>query len=381
MAILFNWTNAFETGLAAVDEQHKYLVSLINELGALVLGDSSIDQQVFANYYHALLDYTRFHFAEEMANMQALNLDKRHLETHGKEHLGFIEELQGIDPQQPISNEQLQDLLSDLTNWLAYHILGTDQSMARQIDFMKQGLTSDKAYEEDAYFQSRSSEPLLAALRVLYQTVLERNRNLQSINKELDKRVRQRTAELEESNAKLGEANEKLHRQTIIDELTQLYNRRFALVTLEKLWAAWCRHGTPLSILVMDIDKFKPVNDCFGHAAGDALLLQLAQHFSSAIRASDYVCRMGGDEFLIICPESDLEGATKLANKVLATQQPFSLNSGEICWHGGISIGIAQASVDMKSYDELLGLADEALYISKRDGGNTFTLHTQIEST
>lgn len=370
MATLFHWTNVFETGLDFVDQQHRYLVSIINDLGALVLSGSSIDQATFTHYYQSLLDYTRFHFAEETANMQQLKLDERHLNVHIREHLRFIDELQHIDTSQPISQDQYQDLLSFLTNWLAYHILGIDQSMARQIALIEQGMEPAEAYEEDASLQASTSEPLLAALKVLYQTVLEKNQRLREINKELDQRVRQRTTELETTNTKLEQANQKLHRQTVVDELTGLYNRRFAVATLQKLWAARRRNGSPLSVLMLDVDKFKPVNDCFGHAAGDALLCQLAAHFKESVRTSDYVCRMGGDEFLIICPDSTLEGATHVARKILATQTPFYLDNGEVCWQGGISIGIADAVPDMAAIDDLLAAADAALYRAKGRGGN-----------
>lgn len=365
MATLFHWTNVFETGLDFVDQQHKYLVSLINDLGALVLNGTAIDQTTFVSYYRSLLDYTRFHFAEEVANMQEWKLDERHLNTHVKEHLRFVEELQDIDPNQEIPSEELQSLLTHLTNWLAYHILGIDQSMARQIDLIKEGMTPAEAYEEDAQVQATSSEPLLAALRVLYQTVLEKNQRLLSLNKELDKRVRQRTLELEA-------ANLKLHQQTIIDELTGLYNRRFAVATLEKLWAARGRSGAGLAVLMLDVDKFKPVNDCFGHAAGDALLCQLALHFKHSVRSSDYVCRMGGDEFLIICPDTSMEGASQVAKKILFDQRAFYLDSGELCWQGGISIGIAEVTPEMASINSLLAVADNALYEIKRKGGNSF---------
>lgn len=365
MDILFNWTNIFETGLDFVDQQHKYLVSLINDLGVLVLNGSSIDQTTFTSYYQSLLDYTRFHFAEEVANMQQWKLDPRHLNAHVKEHLRFIEDLQNIDPSQPMPPEELQSLLTHLTNWLAYHILGIDQSMARQIDFIEQGMDPADAYNEDAHFQAARSEPLLAALRVLYQTVLEKNQHLRSINKDLDRRVRQRTAELEEVNLKL-------HQQTIIDELTGLYNRRFALATLEKLWTNRRRNKTPLSVLMLDIDQFKPVNDCFGHAAGDALLCQLARYFRKAVRSSDYVCRLGGDEFLIICPDCNLEGATQVAKKILFNQEAFYLDKGELCWQGGISIGIAEADHETTLFEDMLHIADKALYAAKQRGGNNF---------
>lgn len=363
MPVLFHWSKAFETGLDFVDQQHRYLVSIVNELGTLLLNDTAIDQATLENYHRSLVDYSRFHFAEEMTNMRRWDLDLRHMRVHAGEHQRFLEELQQVNSGAPLSAERIQEVLIFLTNWLAYHILGIDQSMARQIALIRQGMTPAAAYDEETSRQEGRSEPLLEALRVLYHNVLKKNRSLQAINRELDQRVRQRTAELES-------ANRKLQQQAIIDELSGLYNRRFALATLQQLWAGIRRSGRSIAVLMLDVDKFKPVNDGFGHAAGDALLCRLAQHLKSSVRRSDYVCRMGGDEFLIICPDSTLAGATEVANKVLAGLKPFYLDSGELCWQGGISIGIADARADMAAVDELLAAADAALYEAKRQGGN-----------
>lgn len=370
MAAIFNWTDDFLTGLDFVDFQHQELVSIINDLGETVLGSPHIDPGSFETTRQMLLDYTRFHFAEEAAQMQSLDLDPRHREYHLGEHQKFIQEIQSLNHEQQGLSPQHPELLSWLTNWLAYHILGVDQGMARQIRLIKQGMTPAQAYEEEQRLVATSSEPLLAALKVLFQTVSERNQSLRTINRELDKRVRQRTAELEE-------ANQKLHRLAVLDELTGLHNRRFAMNILDQLWTEMRRDAKPLSLLLLDVDKFKPVNDCFGHATGDALLREIARHLQASVRTSDYVCRMGGDEFLILCPGSDREGAAKVAKKILAEQRPFQLVNGQICWNGSLSIGIAEASAALSSIGQLLEAADAALYEVKRQGGRSFALDTR----
>lgn len=367
---LFNWTDNFLTGLDFVDLQHQELVSLINNLAVLILNNSQISQADFKAAHQALLDYTRYHFKEEITQMKALNLDIRHREYHAKEHQTFIQMIRDMDIGLHTSTQQNSELLTWLTNWLAYHILGTDQSMARQIHLIQQGSTPSRAYEDDQHLATSSSEPLVAVLKILFQTVCKRNRSLHALNEELEQRVQQRTAELKE-------ANLKLHRLAELDELTGLYNRRFAMKILDRLWAE-VRHDTqPLSLLLLDLDKFKPVNDCFGHATGDALLREIARHLQEAVRTSDYVCRMGGDEFLILCPGSDREGAAKVAKKILAELRPFQLDNGQICWSGSLSIGIAEASAALSSTTQLLEAADAALYEVKRQGGFSFALDTR----
>jgi len=87
------------------------------------------------------------------------------------------------------------------------------------------------------------------------------------------------------------------------------------------------------------------------------------------VRTSDIVCRLGGDEFLVICPRSPREGAAQVARKILAARAPFCDEDGTECWNGALSIGIAEAGNGMATPENLLRAADEALYVAKRQGG------------
>ena len=129
------------------------------------------------------------------------------------------------------------------------------------------------------------------------------------------------------------------------------------------------RNDVPLSVLLLDADHFKEVNDRFGHAEGDALLQELATRLRASVRKSDIVCRLGGDEFLVICPRTSQSEANLLARKIDTARQPFFLADGVMCWNGSISMGIAEKVAGMKAADELLKLADRALYAAKRQTG------------
>lgn len=195
----------------------------------------------------------------------------------------------------------------------------------------------------------------------MLQVISQRNSELRAVNDELEQRVRERTAELEIMNAQLKVL-------AVRDELTGFPNRRFALSALQELCEEALTSGLQLSVMMIDADHFKAVNDTYGHAEGDCLLRNLARTLRHAVRTGDIVCRLGGDEFLVICPRSDLPGARQLANKILDGTRPHLSASGEVCWAGGISIGIAAFMPAMCQPEDLLKAADDALYRAKNAG-------------
>lgn len=363
MFSLFTWNESFLTHLLSVDEQHQRLVGLINDLGELVMSVEVIEPQAFADMRDAILDYARVHFRDEESLMEKVRIDPRHLGRHRAEHQTFINEAQALaEIGDDISPARARALVEYLIHWLAYHILGIDHSMARQMREINDGQPPALAFENDARYIQSGTEPLLAAMSGLFQMVSKRNRELRTLNRELEQRVKQRTTELEH-------ANHQLELLSTQDELTGLPNRRFAVSTLKQYLVEAQRYGGPLSVLMLDADHFKGVNDRFGHAEGDALLRALATRLRDAVRRCDIVCRLGGDEFLVICPLSSLSGAAVVAKTILAAQMPFHTADGVECWDGAISIGIAEAGKTMTRPEDLLQAADEALYAAKRQGG------------
>lgn len=360
MDALFDWKDAYMTGVGSVDEQHQQLVELINDLAAAVFEPGEKGAEQIAAARDALIEYSEVHFSDEERLMHEVGLDPRFIHGHEQQHSSFIEEIRSLDTSG--SEDSLQAGLRYLMGWLAHHILGIDQSMARQMRAMQAGASPEQALEADRGVGRRNSDPLLDALNVMLHVVSQRNGDLRLANLDLEQRVRERTAELERSNAQL-------QLLAVHDELTGLPNRRFALSALQELWGEAQRDGRPLSVLMIDADKFKQVNDTYGHAEGDALLRSLATTFKHAVRTSDIVCRLGGDEFLVICPRSDLEGARQVGAKLLAAVQPHRNASGEICWPGAISIGAAQLQASMRQPEDLLEAADQSLYQAKRGGG------------
>ena len=160
------------------------------------------------------------------------------------------------------------------------------------------------------------------------------------------------------------------------DALTELANRRSFLDHLQYAFAAIQRGGGPFSVLSFDLDRFKDINDTMGHAAGDALLREIALRVRAAIRETDLFARFGGDEFAILNTQATTPGASgDLAAKVVrSVAAPLRVDSTDI--RITASVGIASYEADLNGPDDLMRRADSALYRAKADGGNCFRFHS-----
>jgi len=177
------------------------------------------------------------------------------------------------------------------------------------------------------------------------------------------KRLRRQLAAQLELAAHLELEARELQKLAIQDSLTGLYNRRFAEPQLETEIARAVRSGKPLSILMLDLDNFKRINDRYGHLAGDRVLVEFSERLRRAIRHSDLPARLGGDEFLVLLPECDLDQV----RYVLDRMPPFEME-----FHGeSILVNASSGWATYESGEEaedFLGRADDSLYASKRTG-------------
>lgn len=178
----------------------------------------------------------------------------------------------------------------------------------------------------------------------------------------LAQRVAQRTQELERANEQLQRNQERLHHIAHHDPLTGLPNRLLLDERIEHGITRARRHNTRMVVLLADLDGFKPVNDEFGHAAGDALLVAVAGRLRELVRAEDTVARLGGDEFVLVLEEVfDDEDASRVATGVSCElAKPFEINGHSICI--GASVGFAFFPEDGKEPTTLLQAADKAMY-------------------
>ena len=158
----------------------------------------------------------------------------------------------------------------------------------------------------------------------------------------------------------------------ITDALTGLHNRRYMETHLAALVEQAHARGKPLTVLVLDIDFFKAVNDTHGHDAGDDVLREFAVRLKKSIRGIDLACRLGGEEFVVVMPDTDMTVATMVAERLRRriAADPFPIAGGERKVEVTISIGIAAVSGAEDSAANVLKRADQALYRAKRDGRN-----------
>jgi diguanylate cyclase (GGDEF)-like protein len=165
-----------------------------------------------------------------------------------------------------------------------------------------------------------------------------------------------------------------------VDALTGLLNRGALEMSALQLVARWQRDGLPLSCLVIDIDYFKQVNDTFGHHAGDAVLREVAHALDNSRRASDVAGRYGGEEFCILCPHTDEQQATALANRILRKVRAIALPGAQ--GFASVSIGVAQLRGGQGSKEglwrALFADADRALYHAKEHGRDRYVLASSM---
>ncbi len=164
--------------------------------------------------------------------------------------------------------------------------------------------------------------------------------------------------------------HEAIHQMVIRDGLTEIFNRRKFQEEGARELARAQRHGRPLSVVMFDIDHFKDVNDTHGHLCGDAVLKQLAARVGALLRPEQVFARLGGEEFGIVCPETQLSGGVALAQKLqeMFASTPYEIGKNPI--EVTCSFGVADVSPEMRSFDDLMAAADRALYRAKNQGRN-----------
>jgi diguanylate cyclase (GGDEF)-like protein len=166
------------------------------------------------------------------------------------------------------------------------------------------------------------------------------------------------------------QAADELRRLAITDELTGLFNRRHFLHVIERELGRFERYGRPLSLVMLDIDHFKRVNDQFGHAAGDVVLKSIAQSCRKALRGTDAIARIGGEEFAVVTCETPLAEAAAVAERIrqdiAAVPIPYDAQHLTIT----VSLGVAEAGPQRQTINDILEAADRALYEGKTRGRN-----------
>ena len=174
-----------------------------------------------------------------------------------------------------------------------------------------------------------------------------------------------------------------LRHQSFQDQVTEVFNYRYLHLRLSEEHERTSRYGGFTSVLYVDLDKFKPVNDQFGHQTGNQVLKEVAAAMSDSMRSCDVLGRVGGDEFLVVLPQTDRRQATVLADRLRRAVESYVLDLGEGGQVDGVcaSIGVAAYPVNGDTMDDVLTAADSAVYDAKEQGGNTVCVAERFVSS
>lgn len=219
--------------------------------------------------------------------------------------------------------------------------------------------------EDRGLLQTLANQAAAALQRVL---VLER---LRAMNRELESHVDERTRELGDALEELREKNQQLTKLSVKDGLTDLYNRSYLDSVLEREFARAQRRAGALTVLMIDVDHFKLVNDTYGHPTGDAVLRGIAQVLHRNSRSSDVIGRYGGEEFMaILCHPDGVRADPTLPERLRREVAAVEFQDGAFRFSVTISIGVAAHHAGYPTVAELLAAADDALYQAKEGGRN-----------
>ncbi|KTD31031.1 sensor histidine kinase [Legionella moravica] len=209
-----------------------------------------------------------------------------------------------------------------------------------------------------------------------YEQVKEQQtEDLRTLNLELERKVQERTDELRRANQLLEQEKLTLKKLSVTDQLTGLYNRYKVKELFEYEKKQINRYNTDLSVIIIDIDFFKSINDSFGHIVGDLILLELANLLRKSSRSSDIVSRWGGEEFLIVTPKTSLEQAAILAEHI---RQVIKLHQFSHGIHITVSFGVTSFQKN-DTLESIILRADDALYKAKNSGRDIVKIHSESE--
>ena len=194
----FIWNSRFETGISSVDEQHRRLVEIVNQLSQILI-DGSATEASISGVFSELAAYAQYHFADEERLMFEAKLDPAHITLHQQHHQQFVEQLTTMWRGRADLENSADVLQNFLSSWLTFHILEEDQSMARQITLIHQGVAAPDALQRELQAVDNTSSVLLAAMHKLFQVLAIQNKSLAEANERLEEKVAARSRELVQS--------------------------------------------------------------------------------------------------------------------------------------------------------------------------------------
>lgn len=258
-------------------------------------------------------------------------------------------------------------------------ILDIDMPASSGIDICRKmrGLTRNGPYVAIIFLTGNSAkENVIVGLATGADDYLAKPCSLPELKARIktNLRIKKITDELALSRKKLLEENKKLERLTITDELTKLYTMRFFTSRLEEEYSRACRYNYDLSLIMLDLDHFKHVNDTCNHIMGSYVLAQIGAKVSQQLRSEDIAARYGGDEFVILLPHTSAAGALALATRISKSikKARFVLDKFKVNITASLGVYTLSGSSNSKANsNELIKKADEYLYLAKNSGRDT----------
>ena len=375
----FVWGEEFYTGIGVVDEQHHDLVDLFNKLSDALIANDELGEAAVHSAFTQLMEYAQHHFALEEALMRSTGVAQRHMLMHLRLHDEFSEQVRAMWSARAALSNPAEVFLSFLTSWLCMHVLGVDQSLARQIALIKKGGDAESAFDQELLRpRDKAADAMIRALRNTYQVVSKLSMELISANRFLEERVVSRTAELKKTNEALQIANQKLEVYSQTDGLLGIANRHYLDSRLQAEWNRAIREQTALGLLMIDVDYFKNYNDHYGHLAGDSCLQAVAKAAGGRlVRAVDLLARFGGEEFAVVLPNTSNNGVLNVAQGICEAVAQLKIPHARSVVAEYVTVSIGAVSIlpgRNSSPNEAVAAADQALYAAKEQGRNRVCL-------
>lgn len=375
---IFVWNDNFRTDLHLVDDQHMEIFDLFDVLHQKLLMSTRDDESLAVEAFQRLIDYACFHFEDEEALMVQEGLDSRFIAYHHGLHEKFVDQVYALWSRRADLKDPARTFIGFLTSWLGMHILGVDQSMARQCERIKAGMSAEQAYEAEQSSDDKRVQALVPMINTLYQTLSEQNLELVHANTNLEGHVALKTQELSRANEDLRQANMRLEAFSRTDGLLQIANRAYFDDRLSVECVDAYRRKATVSLIMVDVDYFKRYNDHYGHLEGDKCLKRIAQAIRrSLLRTTDLVARYGGEELAIILPDTDVQGAQIVAERILSEihMQAIPHARSSVNRHVTVSLGVTSAvPPERDAPAALITQADAALYKAKETGRNRWCI-------
>lgn len=170
--------------------------------------------------------------------------------------------------------------------------------------------------------------------------------------------------------AELAMTNRRLQEAALLDSLTGIPNRRYAMDRIQQEWSAAERSSRRLACMLIDVDNFKRINDTYGHDVGDLVLKRVSDVLKQTARTQDVICRIGGEEFLVVCPDTDAVAAVQCAERLRIATSSMRIPVGNVALQITISVGVAAMDAGMNGPESMIKAADQAVYAAKEAGRN-----------